>query len=134
MSNKSRTSFLISKRRKRRKKRDQNIKKFQPWAYLAALILSLSAVLIVFWGVISYSNSVHDLPSIDLLPLIIEPGSGSELMPTRIFDREGEVLLYSHQNPNAAGSQYIPFDQIPEDLINSIVLSSDPDYWKSSFL
>jgi membrane carboxypeptidase/penicillin-binding protein len=54
-------------------------------------------------------------------------------MPTRIFDSTGEILIYSHQNPNAVGSQYIPFDQIPEDLIEAILITTDPEFWVSSY-
>jgi len=97
------------------------------------MISSLALVSLIFWGIISYSNAARDLPSIGLLPLIIEPENGLTLMPTRIFNSTGEILIYSHQNPNAVGSQYIPFDQIPEDLIEAILITTDPEFWDSSY-
>jgi len=134
MSSKTTSAFLISKRRKRRIKIERKYRKLRPWAYFGAIFSSLVMVSLIFWGAVTYSKYAQNLPSIDLLPLIIEPQNGTELLPTRIFDRDGEVLIYSHQNPNADGSQYIELEQVPEDLIQAILIAIDPEFYSTSYI
>ena len=131
MSNKWNSIFLISKSRKRRQRREKKNRVFRPFAFSAAALSSLLLVGLAFWGINIYSNTAKNLPSIDLLPLMLEPSDGNELKPIRVFGRDGEHLLYSHQNPNAEGAQYIPYKQIPEDLIQSVLLLNSPRYFES---
>ena len=48
---------------------------------------------LIIGGAFAYASLTANLPSIDLLPALLEPPDGSLLQPTRIYDRSGEHLL-----------------------------------------
>ena len=42
-----------------------------------------------------------DLPSVDTLPLLMNPGDGELLQPTRLLDRTGAITLFTYQDINS---------------------------------
>jgi membrane peptidoglycan carboxypeptidase len=75
-----------------------------------------------------YSTLVVDLPSIESLPLLLDP-HGTLRLPTRIYDRSGEHLLISFENPAAAQGEYIFYELIPQEIIDATLSTSDPNFW-----
>ena len=49
-----------------------------------ASILSLALIVLIIFGGLAYADLTRDLPSIESLPILLNPQSGSLLQPTRI--------------------------------------------------
>jgi membrane carboxypeptidase/penicillin-binding protein len=104
---------------------------------LSAILLSLAAVTLIFFAVNVYHQITQNLPSIDLLPSLIEPPDGSFLQPTRFYDRTHQHVILTLQNPTAADKQYIKLvmsdgqisNQSLQYLANATIVSDDPGFW-----
>ncbi|HEX7975915.1 MAG TPA: transglycosylase domain-containing protein, partial [Anaerolineales bacterium] len=70
-------------------------------------LLSLLAALGTVVLALAYAQLSRGLPSLEALPGLLEPPDGLLLQPTRLYDRSGEVVLLTLQNPAAAGRQYL---------------------------
>jgi membrane peptidoglycan carboxypeptidase len=76
---------------------------------------------------------MHDLPSIDLLPQLLNPPDGLLLQPTRIYDRTGKTILFTFA-PNDTARRYIPVSEanpqhLPKSLSDAVLTLSDPSFW-----
>ncbi len=78
---------------------------------------------------LAYADTVHDLPSIEQLPLLLNPSDGSLLEPTRLYDRTGQHLLLTLA-PENARRPYLPYNQIPSVLVNAVIAVADPQFWE----
>lgn len=83
---------------------------------------------------IVYANLTQDLPPAATLAAILEPPNGQLLQPTRLYDRSGEHVIASFQNPAVDERSYVPIDAsqnegLPLYLINATIASADPDFW-----
>ena len=83
-----------------------------------------------------YSDLTRDLPSLDTLNVYLDPTSGLYLQPTRFYDRTGQKILYSLENPGIA-RRYLPIDpqkgeHISPELSQAIVAVIDPTFWQNS--
>lgn len=80
-----------------------------------------------------YSNLTHDLPSLDSLPAFFDPGEGQFFEPTRLYDRTGEHLLLTLENPGIP-RRYLQVDPAAQDpfspaLVRTAVGLLDPAFW-----
>lgn len=97
-----------------------------------ALLAVVAATLVV--GA-AYANLTTDLPSVQQIPGLLDPVNGPLLQPTRLYDRSGQVLLMSLENPGYQ-RRYLSIDpnQVdtisPEMLRVSIALL-EPGFWQS---
>jgi membrane peptidoglycan carboxypeptidase len=88
-------------------------------------------------GLWFYINLIRDLPSIDVLPSLSEPPSGTLLQPTRLYDRTREHVILTLENPAAAGKQYLKVgkdaqegaNQISKYLVDATIAELDPNFW-----
>jgi membrane carboxypeptidase/penicillin-binding protein len=69
------------------------------------------------------------------IPAFLEPGGSQPVSPTRFYDRTGKQLLFSLENPAAAGHTYLPVDpyqtrHLPQHLIDAMVVAADPGFWE----
>lgn len=97
---------------------------------LLSLTVALSALLFS-WG---YISIVQDLPSPEVFPFLLNSPNGLLLQPTRIYDRSGEHLLLTLENPAASGRQTLSLDSsqpnfLPSSLISATLAISDPTFW-----
>jgi membrane peptidoglycan carboxypeptidase len=99
---------------------------------LVSLILVLGIILTAF----TYARLTRDLPSVEVLPALLEPPEGRLLQPTRLYDRSGQHVLLVLQHPGAANHQFLrlsPGEQgeiaIPEELITATLAAADPQFW-----
>lgn len=106
----------------------------------AGLLFSMLAVLALASGVIfltwAYAGLTSDLPAITRLPTLLNPDDGLLLQPTRLYDRTGQVLLYTLNDPGGERG-YLVFDpQKPNHfspyLIQATIGSEEPGFWQSS--
>src|SRR5690349_17549642 len=85
---------ILRRRRERRLTERQRSEVRLTRGFLGAgLVLAILLAALIVGGAFAYASLTADLPSIDLLPALLEPPDGSLLQPTRIYDRSGEHLL-----------------------------------------
>ena len=134
-------------------------------------LISILGVLGAMLLVLAYSNLTQGLPSPEALPALLtfdyerHPPNGGDcsttqvlLQPTRLYDRSGEHLLLTLENPAATGRQYLYLtkpgegdcgatlaapdgqflrqaqDTLPNSLITATVAAAEPGFWKSQGL
>lgn len=98
---------------------------------LAALLLSLAAGITAVS--VGYSRLTHDLPSVESLPAFFNPGDGLFFQPTRLYDRTGQQLLLTLENPGIP-RRYLSVDPAAADtfspeLVRAAVGLLDPTFW-----
>jgi len=105
-------------------------------AFIFTLLLAIMFIAVP----IAYASSIQDLPSLATLPLLLEPPDGLLLHPTQIFDRSGEHILQTVQNPAIKERHYLPIpeeaDNITDEFITPAVISAtvtivDPTFWSN---
>jgi len=73
----------------------------------AALGLVLAAGILLVS--LAYASLTTDLPPIALLPALLNTKNGLLLQPTQIYDRSGQNLIYSLENPGVP-RRFLPLD------------------------
>lgn len=105
---------------------------------ISSLLISLLLVTIAIAGIWYYLNLTRNLPSIETLPILLEPPNGTLLQPTRIYDRTHEHVILTLENPAAAGKQYLHvgtngqagINQASQYLEDATLAINDPGFWK----
>jgi len=85
---------------------------------------------------LAYASLTQDLPAIESLPVLLHPGQGALLQPTRLYDRSGQRLLLSLENPGIE-RRYLSLDpDQPAHLSTTLVRVTldrlDPNFLRSS--
>ncbi len=102
-------------------------------------LLSLSLALIFLAALVGYTTLLRDLPSLDTLPVLLDPPDGLLLQPTRIYDRSGEYLILEMENPAVDERRYLLVSgenqgdepAQPEAIIGATLASLDPTFWEN---
>jgi membrane carboxypeptidase/penicillin-binding protein len=123
----------IIRTRERKEQRARN----SPWGRIGLGCATLLSLFIALTGVFMsfiYGELTHDLPPLEALPLLVDHSDGLLYQPTRFYDRTGEHVLFSLENPAAFDRQYLTLDtslpnHIPASLITATLAVSDPDFW-----
>jgi membrane peptidoglycan carboxypeptidase len=97
------------------------------------MFLSLLFAAVILATSLAYVSLTRDLPSIQVLPALLNPPEGLLLQPTRIYDRTGEHVIFSFA-PDAAPRRYIPLSEnnlqhLPKSLADAVLATSDPYFW-----
>jgi membrane peptidoglycan carboxypeptidase len=97
------------------------------------MVLSLLIAALIIVAAFTYVNLTRDLPSIQILPALLNPPEGLLLQPTRIFDRTGRNVIFTFA-PNASSRRYIPLSEtnpqhLPKSLVDAVIARTDPDFW-----
>jgi len=100
------------------------------------MILSLLIAALILVTALTYADLTRDLPSVEILPRLLNPPDGLLLQPTRIYDRTGQNLLVTFA-PDPSPRGYLPLNEknpnhIPAPLAEAIVALADPGFWKHS--
>jgi membrane peptidoglycan carboxypeptidase len=95
-------------------------------------VSALAAVLALTLA-LAYADLARGLPSIDTLPLLLNPQNGLLLQPTRLYDRTGQHLLATLA-PDDAPRAYVPLDpqaplHLPQSLADATIALADPNFW-----
>ncbi len=125
--------YIIRTRNQKALKRRQN-----PWGKIAlgcSLLISLIFALAGMLLGLIYIELTRDLPSPDAIVALIESPDGLPYQPTRLYDRSGEHVLYSLENPAATDRQVLNLDTsqanyFPASLITATLAVSDPGFWQ----
>lgn len=96
------------------------------------LILAAGALLA---GGILYAQVMADLPSLEELPVLLNPVDGELLQPTRIMDRAGQTVLYRFDNPGIE-RRYLAVnpekpDHFNPQLVRAVVSKLDATFWEN---
>lgn len=96
---------------------------------LFATLLGLALVGLAF----GYASLTADLPSIEALPVLLDPSDGLLYQPTRLYDRTGEHLL-AVLSPGDGPRTHLPLDpeqadRLPETLARATLAQADPDFY-----
>jgi membrane carboxypeptidase/penicillin-binding protein len=100
------------------------------------MVFSLVLAALILLGAFAYADVTRDLPSVEILPRLLNPPNGLLLQPTRIYDRTSGQALFTFA-PADTPRRYIPINEqnpqhIPANLIESVVAVADPRFWSHS--
>lgn len=98
------------------------------------IVLSLALVAAALLGGFAYANLTRDLPSLAVLPALLDRQQGLLLQPTRLYDRSGQQLLYTLENPGIP-RHFLTIDPQQEGhfspyLIQGVIALHDPGFWR----
>lgn len=128
-------AYSITQYRKRRQDRLKRnfINRAIRLSLVSVIVLSFLIGLIIFGIVMVYSFLTVDLPSPLLLQALLDPKDGIMWQPTRIYDRTGEHLLATLENPATSEKRYLSMiegpDRLPDTLVKATVAALDPGFW-----
>ena len=105
---------------------------------LATFIVAIVSILVVAGFLIagaSFARFSRDLPSIEILPLLMDREKGELLQPTRVLDRSGEVTLFTYEEKGIQ-RKFLPIDPQMEEfispqLVRAVTVVYDPDFWSN---
>jgi membrane peptidoglycan carboxypeptidase len=124
--------FLLINRRKANQKKRPSTKQF--WLGTAAFLCLLLMGAVIAAGLV-YTNLSSDLPSLDTLPLLMDSQQGLLLQPTRLYDRTGQRLLLSLENPGITrhflNTDLTSSNHFSPILIQTTISLIEPDFWAS---
>jgi len=126
---------ILRERRKRRiAKQHKDKARTRNTLLSAGMILSLLIAALIIVMAFSYVILTRDLPSVQILPTLLNPPDGLLLQPTRITDRTGENVIYTFA-PSNSPRRYIPLSDtnpqyLPKSLADAVIARSDPNFWK----
>jgi len=129
-------SILRSRRERRLSRQNKKSSRARGALLTVGMVLSLVLAALIIVTALAYADITRDLPSIEILPHLLNPPDGLLLQPTRIYDRTGYQLLYTF-SPTDTPRRYIPINEqnpqhIPANLINSVIAVEDPQFWSHS--
>jgi membrane peptidoglycan carboxypeptidase len=98
------------------------------------MLLSLLIAALIIASAFAYVTLTRDLPSAQILPILLNPPDGLLLQPTRIYDRTGENILFAFA-PNDSQRRYLPLSatnpqHLPKSLSDSVIAKTDPYFWE----
>lgn len=106
-------------------------------SYLALGLGAVAGLLLaggLLWVGITYAQITADLPSLELLPELLNRQQGLLLQPTRVYDRRGETVLLTLENPGIPRS-YLSIDPQQTDafapiFVQATIALNDPRFWQ----
>ena len=125
---------ILRARRRRRAARPRFIGRL---GLIAAVLFTLGLAAALIGVPLAYSSLVQDLPSLAVMPLMLEPPDGLLLHPTQILDRSGEHVLQDVQNPALEERRYLPVSEndsaetevIAPVMVDAALAVLDPTFW-----
>jgi membrane peptidoglycan carboxypeptidase len=98
------------------------------------MILSLLIAALIITTAFAFVNLARDLPSVEILPVLLNPPDGLLLQPTRIYDRTGEHVLLTFA-PADSQRRYLPLSEtnpqhLPDSLSDAVVAKIDVGFWE----
>jgi membrane peptidoglycan carboxypeptidase len=117
--------------RQRRSRRDQLRRSAEGRAtragFIVGFILSALMAVAVLAAALACADLTRGLPSIEQLPILLDPPDGLLLQPTRLYDRTGQHLL-AVLAPVNAPREPLTGEQIPAALVAATLALADPGF------
>jgi membrane peptidoglycan carboxypeptidase len=142
------TTVPLHKKRTKFSKRNL----LQQIGIVSSSLFSLIGVMLVFNAAWLYSNLTRDLPSLETLPVLLDPPDGILLQPTRLYDSSGEHIIRTLNSSPSSKRQYLALAPeewkdhgwqvssadrpdieafLTAELVDAILASSEPAFWSS---
>jgi membrane peptidoglycan carboxypeptidase len=130
------TPILRARRERRQARRQKSEARLSVTGWSVGFVVSILLAILIFTTAFAYADLTRDLPTVEILPLLLNPPDGALLEPTRIFDRTSTHVLYTFA-PNDLPRRYIPLGEqnpqhIPEPLSQAVVAMADANFWRHS--
>ncbi|MCQ3936575.1 MAG: hypothetical protein DPW18_05955 [Chloroflexi bacterium] len=127
---------LRARRERRLDRQNRGASRLRGVLLSSGLVLSLMLGVVIILGAFAYAGVTRDLPSTQILPILLNPPDGLLLQPTRVYDRTGLQLLATFA-PDEAPRRYIPISEqnaqhLPEELVEAIIAAADPQFERHS--
>ncbi|MCB0118958.1 MAG: transglycosylase domain-containing protein [Anaerolineales bacterium] len=124
--------ILRARRERRLGRQKRNENRTRSAILSMGLVLSILLGSVIILGAFAYADVTRDLPSITILPRLLNPPDGLLLQPTRVYDRTGLQLLATFA-PSELPRRYIPINEqnpqhIPPELISAVIAAADPQF------
>ena len=125
--------ILRARRERRLAKQRSNESRRRNGLLSVGMTLSFLAAAFIITAAFTYVNLTRDLPSVEILPGLLNPPDGLLFQPTRIYDRTRAHVLFTFA-PNDSPRRYIPLSDtnpqyLPKSLSDSVIAITDPDFW-----
>ncbi|HLV35045.1 MAG TPA: transglycosylase domain-containing protein [Spirillospora sp.] len=118
---------ILQRRRRREERRRSAQARTRLWVSLVAVLvvtfLVLPGMALVGGAVVMYGQAVSTLPE-PRDTIYLDPIVG----PTQLYDRSGQTLLFSVQDPLGDQRAWIPLESLPPYLIDATLLMEDPGF------
>ncbi len=118
---------IIQRRRRRAQRRQAAQARSRLTMGILALLFGLLVVVPVMvylgGGAWMYWQATRDLPD-PQQTIYLDPIVG----PTRLYDRSGQTLLFSVQDPLGDQRSWIPLDSLPDYVVNATLIAEDPNF------
>ena len=75
------------------------------------MVFSIFLAALILLGAFAYADVTRELPSVEILPRLLNPPDGLLLQPTRIYDRTGEQVLFTFASDDNSPRRYIPINE-----------------------
>jgi len=132
-----RTISILRARRDKRLARQRTASARARSTFLSlGIMFSVFLAALIQGSALAYANLTRDLPSVDILPRLLNPPDGLLLQPTRIYDRTGQQLLFTFA-PVDTPRRYISLNaqnpqHLPGALADGVLAMADPQFWTHS--
>ncbi|MCZ2128117.1 MAG: penicillin-binding protein [Anaerolineales bacterium] len=118
--------ILRARRERRLAKQKRNDNRSRGAALSVGLIVSMALGAALLLAAFAYADVVRDLPSTEILPLLLDPPNGALLQPTRVYDRSGTHLLKTFA-PDETPRRYISVGEINAQTLAAFSAVSESD-------
>lgn len=128
--------LLIKNRHLSRQARTSRADRFLRYlAVAAAAAVSIVFILVLLGGGFLYARITADLPPVEVLPVLLNPENGELLQASRLLDRNGQVVLFTYQDPGIE-RKYLYVDPEKSDhislqILRTLTAALEPDFWES---
>ena len=125
--------ILRARRERRLAKQRSNESRRRNGFLSVGMMLSFLVAALIITVAFTYVNLTRDLPSVEILPGLLNPPDGLLFQPTRIYDRTRAHVLFTFA-PNDSPRRYIPLSDtnpqyLPKSLADAVIATSDPNFW-----
>jgi membrane peptidoglycan carboxypeptidase len=116
---------------RRRERRAQSRRRSEARTRAAGLglgyLFSIALAIGIFAAALAYADLTRGLPSIERLPILLNPTNGLLLQPTRVYDRTGEHLIHTFA-PTNLERVYIPLSSLPNSIADATIAATDSGF------
>ncbi|NLG99453.1 MAG: hypothetical protein GX491_19025 [Chloroflexi bacterium] len=128
---------LIHRRHNRKNAVARSVRRRAARAAVGCGAFGLLGIITCFLVVsLAYASLVDGLPSLSLIPELLDPENGQLMQPTVIYDRSGTQILLTLENPGiprrALRLDPGQPDHFSAELIRTTIGYLDPYYWQSA--
>lgn len=129
--------LLVKQRRESRARQSQTLlSRSRNFMIFLGILFSTVLMGALVFGAYLYASITDDLPAVEKIPAFLDPVNGSFSEPTRFYDRSGQHVIYTLENPGVSRSYYSidPSDpaHFSPQLIQVVVALVEPGFWSST--